>query len=319
MGAAALEDLVDHRAGLLGISGLPATCGACMSRHDSADARLAIEMFCYSVRKQLAAMMAVLGGADAIVFTGGIGENDAEVRAAICAGLSWLGVRLDEARNRGANDPINDFASSCAVHVLTSQEDEQIARHTWALIPTESLLDSDRQRWLKLPATPPRRAIMRGAVDLVLPVANGLQVTAKLREKLHREIPVIILTGDISTSTLRDIALQNCVQLNKPVKLKELTQVIQRLLPISQSAVHPDAPHPAERPAMRGPPVIFAVDDDSHVCEGIRALLQEDGRTVEAFSTCEAFLQAYYPGREGCLLIDAYLPGERARIAAAAK
>ena len=75
---------------------------------------------------------------------------------------------------------------------------------------------------------------------------NGLQVAAKLREKLHRQIPVIILTGDISTDTLRDIARQDCVQLNKPVKLKELTQVIQRLLPISQSAAHPHAPHPAE-------------------------------------------------------------------------
>jgi PAS domain S-box-containing protein len=62
---------------------------------------------------------------------------------------------------------------------------------------------------------------------------NGVQLTAKLRKKLHREIPVIILTGDMSTDTLRDIALQNCVPLNKPVKVKELTQAIQRLLPIA--------------------------------------------------------------------------------------
>lgn len=65
---------------------------------------------------------------------------------------------------------------------------------------------------------------------------DGLQVTAKLREKLQREIPVIILTGDISTCTLREIALQNCVELYKPVKLKQLTEVIQRLLPKSSSA-----------------------------------------------------------------------------------
>jgi hypothetical protein len=57
-----------------------------------ADARLAIQMFCYSVRKQLAAMIAALDGVDLIVFTGGIGENDGEVRAAICDGLSWSGV-----------------------------------------------------------------------------------------------------------------------------------------------------------------------------------------------------------------------------------
>ena len=138
---------------------------------------------------------------------------------------------------------------------------------------------------------------------------NGLQVTAKLREKLHRQIPVIILTGDISTETLRDIARHDCVQLNKPVKLKELTQVIQRLLPISQSAAHPHAPHPAEAASSPEPPVIFVVDDDSHIREGIRAVLEEDGRTVEDYPTCEAFLEAYRPGREACLLIDAYLPG----------
>ena len=59
---------------------------------------------------------------------------------------------------------------------------------------------------------------------------NGIQLAAQLREKFHRTIPVIILTGDISTRTLRDIALQDCVQLNKPVKLPELTRTIQRLL-----------------------------------------------------------------------------------------
>jgi acetate kinase len=134
--AAMLEELVDHRSGLLGISGL----GSDMRRlHEAApsdaDARLAIEMFCYSVRKQVAAMIAALDGVDLIVFTGGIGENDGEARAAICDGLSWIGVRLDEARNRSANNPISDPASRCAVLVLASQEDEQIAHHSWALFP----------------------------------------------------------------------------------------------------------------------------------------------------------------------------------------
>ena len=90
-------------------------------------------MFCYSVRKQMAAMIAALGGADLIVFTVGIGENDVETRAAICGGLSWLGVSLDEARNRSADNPINDFRSLCAVHVLPLEGDEQSASHTWAL------------------------------------------------------------------------------------------------------------------------------------------------------------------------------------------
>jgi acetate kinase len=134
--AAMLEELVDHRSGLLGISGL----GSDMRRlHEAApsdsDARLAIEMFCYSVRKQVAAMIAVLDGVDLIVFTGGIGENDGEARAAICDGLSWIGVRLDEVRNRSANNPVSCPASRCSVLVLASQEDEQIAHHSWALFP----------------------------------------------------------------------------------------------------------------------------------------------------------------------------------------
>jgi two-component system CheB/CheR fusion protein len=62
---------------------------------------------------------------------------------------------------------------------------------------------------------------------------NGLQATKELREKLSREVPLIILTGDVSTDALRDIAHQECVQLNKPVKLRELNHAIQRLLPIS--------------------------------------------------------------------------------------
>lgn len=91
-------------------------------------------MFCQSVRKQIAAMIAVLDGLDLLVFTGGIGENDAVVRASICAGLSWFGVSLDEARNRSASNPVNHAASRCSVRVLASKEDEQIARHAWALV-----------------------------------------------------------------------------------------------------------------------------------------------------------------------------------------
>ena len=130
-----IEQLVDHRSGLLGVSGV----GSDMRRlHEvaasNADARLAIEMFCYAVRKQVAGMIAALDGVDMIVFTGGIGENDAVVRSAICAGLSWVGVSLDESRNRSASNPVSDAGSRCAVHVLASQEDEQIARHTGILV-----------------------------------------------------------------------------------------------------------------------------------------------------------------------------------------
>ena len=137
---------------------------------------------------------------------------------------------------------------------------------------------------------------------------DGLQAATELREKLHRQIPVIILTGDISTDTLRDIARHDCAQLNKPVKLNELTEIIQRLLPISRSTPHAYASRPADTRYSR-PPVIYVVDDDNHVRGAMRATLEEDGQAVEDYATCEAFLEAYQPNREACLLIDAYLPG----------
>ena len=138
---------------------------------------------------------------------------------------------------------------------------------------------------------------------------NGLQLTAKLRYDLRRQIPSVILTGDISTATLREIAVQNCVLLHKPVKSSELTQIIQTQLLDSKPASQASAAPPAAASVKSAPPIIFVVDDNSLVREGIRAVLEDDGRIVETFSTCEAFLKASRPGREACLLIDAYLPG----------
>lgn len=137
---------------------------------------------------------------------------------------------------------------------------------------------------------------------------DGLQVAAKIREALHRQIPVIILTGDISTGALRAIARENCVQFNKPVQLAALTQSIQHLLAALPPSPPAITPHLIEMAGDQGPPVIFVVDDDSHVCGAIRAVLEEDGQTVETYASCEAFLASYCPGREACLLIDAYLP-----------
>jgi acetate kinase len=132
--AAMLEKLVDHRSGLLGISGIGSDMRALhQSASANADARLAIEMFCYSVRKQIAAMIAALDGLDLLVFTGGIGENDATVRAAICDGLAWAGIDLNAARNGIAGHIPGHPSSRCRVAVLPSQEDEQIARHSWEL------------------------------------------------------------------------------------------------------------------------------------------------------------------------------------------
>ena len=112
--AAQLEALIDQRSGMLGISGTSGdlrdlNAAAASTSATAEDARLAIAMFCGSVRKQIAAMAAVLGGMDLLVFTGGIGENDALARATICKGLDGLGILTSQAR------------------VLPTREEEQIA------------------------------------------------------------------------------------------------------------------------------------------------------------------------------------------------
>ena len=133
--AAAMEELIDRRSGLLGISGLSSDMRSlhAAAATSNADARLAIDMFCYAAARQLGAMSSALNGVDLIVFTGGIGEHDALVRAGICARLTYLGVELDESRNHLGRGPISSDQSRCQVQVLPSLEDEQIARHTWAL------------------------------------------------------------------------------------------------------------------------------------------------------------------------------------------
>ena len=135
--AAAIEDMVDRRSGMLGIAGLNGDMRRLRRAAPSnADARLAIEMFCYSVRKQIAAMAAALGGVDLIVFTGGIGENDGETRAEICGGLSWMSLCIEDTRNLTALNPNSHPPSRCAVRVLRSGEDQQIARHAAKLLGT---------------------------------------------------------------------------------------------------------------------------------------------------------------------------------------
>ena len=161
--------------------------------------------------------------------------------------------------------------------------------------------------------------VARGIVlpDLILADYNlpngmdGLEVTTKLREKLGREVPAIILTGDISTGIVGRVALLQCIQLNKPIKLKELMQAIEHLLPAAPSVVRQPLPRPraAETVDSPGPAVIFVVDDDDRVRNTIREVLEDDGRHVEDYAACELFLEAFRPGRESCLLIDAYLPG----------
>jgi len=153
--------------------------------------------------------------------------------------------------------------------------------------------------------------VKRGTIlpDLILSDYNlpggmdGLHLIGKLRETLGRQVPAVVLTGDISNDTLREIARQDCVQLHKPMKLRELSHIIQRLLPRS-------SPPPTAARILDGDaPVVFLIDDDLRVRAALREVLENEGHWVEDFASGEAFLEAYRPGREGCLLVDATLPG----------
>jgi acetate kinase len=91
-------------------------------------------MFCRSIRKQIGAFAAVLGGLDMLVFTGGIGEHAPAVREEICLDLGHLGVRIDFAKNNAAKDVISASESACAVRVVATNEELMIARHTRSVI-----------------------------------------------------------------------------------------------------------------------------------------------------------------------------------------
>ncbi|HEX8286746.1 MAG TPA: acetate kinase [Pyrinomonadaceae bacterium] len=134
---AEVESLVNKQSGLLGISGLTNDMRELLDEaHENGDRRanLAIEIFCYRARKYIGAYLAAMNGADAVVFTGGIGENSAEIRAKICDGLSWLGLELDREKNSAHTNGVEGIVSSddsrLAVYVIPTNEELLIARDT---------------------------------------------------------------------------------------------------------------------------------------------------------------------------------------------
>jgi acetate kinase len=126
-----LEALLNHEAGLLGVSGESSEMKVLLEkRATDPAAALAVQMFCYQVRKFVGAFAAALGGLDTLVFTGGIGEHAAAVRAEICSGLQYLGFTLDDAANNRNAEVISAAGSCCVVRVVETDEDLMIARHT---------------------------------------------------------------------------------------------------------------------------------------------------------------------------------------------
>jgi acetate kinase len=126
-----VAEVLDYRSGLLGVSGLSSEMRTLLdSSEQNADAAQAVEMFCYQVRKFIGAYAAALGGLDTVVFTGGIGEHAAAVRAGIVDGLEFLGMDLDSEANSRNAQVISTKTSRCTVRVIRTDEDLMIARHT---------------------------------------------------------------------------------------------------------------------------------------------------------------------------------------------
>jgi acetate kinase len=128
-----MERFLNKDAGLLGISGFSSDMRELLAARDQPRARLAIEIFCYRARKYIGAYLAAMGGADAILFTGGIGENSPEIRARICTGLSFAGLTIDPHRNSqtgNAERLISTDASTLAAYCIPTDEELLIARDT---------------------------------------------------------------------------------------------------------------------------------------------------------------------------------------------
>lgn len=135
-----IDTMLNKQSGLLGVSGLTADMRELLaeeSEHADRRARLAIDLFCYRVRKYLGAYLAAMNGADAIVFSGGIGENSADIRERICRGLDWLGISLDAEKNAGMagkEGRIDRDGSRVELWVIPTDEELLIARDTWRVV-----------------------------------------------------------------------------------------------------------------------------------------------------------------------------------------
>jgi acetate kinase len=137
LSAREVETLLNKQSGLMGISGLTNDMRELLDEaHENNDRRaiLAIEIFCYRARKYIGAYLAAMGGADALIFTGGIGENSVEVRSKICQGLEWMGLRLHEGANQlqtaGREGEISEPGSRLKAFVIPTDEELLIARDT---------------------------------------------------------------------------------------------------------------------------------------------------------------------------------------------
>ena len=133
MSADQLVDLLYRRSGMLGLSGVSSDFRELLASREPR-ARFAVEVFCYRVAGHIASLASALGGIDGVVFTAGVGENAAPVRAAICRACQWLGLELDEPANQEGRSRISKADSRVAAYVIKTDENLMIARHARALL-----------------------------------------------------------------------------------------------------------------------------------------------------------------------------------------
>jgi acetate kinase len=133
LSAAHIEDILYHKSGLLGVSGVS---GDIRTLHASNDprAQIAVELFTYSIARAAGGLVSSLGGLDGFVFTAGIGENDAQVRAAVCGRLAWFGITLDLDSNQNPEGQISSASSRVAVWVIPTDEERMIAEQTQSIV-----------------------------------------------------------------------------------------------------------------------------------------------------------------------------------------
>lgn len=133
-----LEQLIDRESGLVALSGGTSDMRTLVERRaGDPRAAFAVDAFCYHARQHVGALAATLGGLDTLVFTGGVGEKAASIRAEICRGLEHLGVEIDLAANEAHAAVISAPGSGCVVRVVRTDEDRVIARHTGAVVARE--------------------------------------------------------------------------------------------------------------------------------------------------------------------------------------
>jgi acetate kinase len=129
MDARAVEKLIYRQSGLLGMSGISSDMRT-LESSSAPEAKAAIDVFIYRIGRELGSLAAALGGLDAIVFTGGIGENSRSLRARVCRDAAWLGVDLDTTANAGNGPRISTAESRVSAYVIPTNEELMIARHT---------------------------------------------------------------------------------------------------------------------------------------------------------------------------------------------